>query len=55
MEGRTVNQETPDTVHGRLLADFHIAGYSFERACAELKYLLEADRWKTVSGGIQQH
>lgn len=44
--------ETPSTVHGRLLEAVHISGYSFERAYGELKWLLEADRWKTVGAGF---
>jgi phage N-6-adenine-methyltransferase len=44
-------QETPDTVHGRLLESVHFSGYGFERACAELKWLLEHDRWQLVAGG----
>lgn len=44
--------ETPNTVHGRLLEAVHISGYSFERACSELEWLLEDDRWKTVGGGF---
>jgi N6-adenosine-specific RNA methylase IME4 len=40
--------ETPHTVHGRLLEAVHISGYSFERACAELKWLIQEDRWKQL-------
>lgn len=46
-----MNDERPDTVHGRLLEATHIAGYSFERACSELEWLLDQGRWKTVAGG----
>lgn len=45
--------ETPDTVHGRLLESVHISGYSFERACDELNWLLIDDRWKVVGPGYQ--
>ena len=45
--------EKPDTVHGRLLESAHIAGYTFERAFSELDWLLEGDRWKTVSNGFE--
>ena len=45
--------ETPNTVHGRLLEAVHISGYSFERACSELEWLLEADRWKLVGDGFE--
>lgn len=44
--------DTPDRVHGRLLESLHISGYSFERACHELKWLLRQDRWKDVSPGF---
>jgi DNA modification methylase len=44
-------KESPDTVHGRLLESVHIAGYTFERACDELKWLLRQDRWKRVGPG----
>ena len=44
--------ETPNTVHGRLLEAVHISGYSFERACGELEWLLDEDRWKGVAGGF---
>jgi len=37
-----------NNMHGRLLEAVHISGYSFERACTELEWLLEEDRWKTV-------
>jgi 16S rRNA G966 N2-methylase RsmD len=40
--------ETPNTVHGRLLEAVHISGYSFERACSELEWLLEEGRWEQL-------
>lgn len=40
----------PEVVYGRLLEAVHISGYSFERACAELEWLLDEDRWKSISG-----
>lgn len=40
--------ERPDTVHGRLMEAVHVTGYTFERACSELEWLLEEDRWKLV-------
>ena len=43
--------ETPDTVHGRLLESIHISGYSFERASKEFEWLLEEDRWKEIGPG----
>jgi N6-adenosine-specific RNA methylase IME4 len=39
-------EENPNTVHGRLLESAHISGYSFERACSELEWLLEDERWR---------
>ena len=44
--------ETPNTIHGRLLEAVHISGYTFERACSELEWLLEQDRWKEVGRGF---
>ena len=35
-------------IHGRLLADVHIAGYNFERAMGEFIWLLSEERWKEV-------
>jgi N6-adenosine-specific RNA methylase IME4 len=43
--------ETPNTVHGRLLEAVHISGYTFERACAELEWLLDENRWRAVADG----
>lgn len=45
--------ESPNTVHGRLLEAVHIAGYTFERACGELEYLLDEDRWRFVGDGFE--
>ena len=50
--GGGVTAETPNTVHGRLLEAVHISGYSFERACSELEWLLQEDRWQKVGGGF---
>ena len=46
-----MSSETPDTVYGRLLESAHISGYSFERVCAELNWLLDEGRWQKVSPG----
>lgn len=43
--------ERPDTVHGRLLEAVHLSGYTMERACGELDWLLTDDRWQQVGGG----
>ena len=40
--------EKPETVHGRLLEAVHISGYSLERACSELEWLIEDNRWKSI-------
>lgn len=47
-----MSTETPNTVHGRLLEAVHISGYTFDRACSELEWLLDDDRWKTVGSGF---
>lgn len=47
-----MTDETPDTVHGRLLESVHLSGYSFERACGELEWLLDDDRWKRIGRGF---
>lgn len=44
--------ESPNIVHGRLLEAVHISGYSFERACSELEYLLDEERWKQLGAGF---
>jgi phage N-6-adenine-methyltransferase len=49
---RNEHRETPTTVHGRLLEAVHISGYTFERACAELEWLLEDDRWRRAGDGF---
>lgn len=45
--------ETPDQVHGRLMESVHLSGYSFDRACAELEWLIEGERWKSVGAGFE--
>jgi len=39
--------------YGRLLESVHITGYTAERACKSLEYLLEDDRWKRVGEGFE--
>ena len=46
--------ETPDKVHGRLAESVYYHGHSFERACRELEWLLEEDRWKLCAGGFER-
>lgn len=38
--------------YGALKEGVHLAGYSFERACAHLEWLLEDNRWGGVGGGF---
>ena len=38
--------------YGRLLEGVHVAGYTFERACAKLEWLLDGDRWRKVGSGF---
>ena len=38
--------------YGKLHEGIHIAGYSFERACAQLEWLLEGDRWRQCGGSF---
>jgi hypothetical protein len=45
------HEETPDMVYGRLREAAHVSGYTFERACEELEYLLTDDRWQQVGPG----
>jgi hypothetical protein len=46
------HNDTPDTVHGRLMEAVHIGGYSLERAFSEFLWLLKEDRWKKVGKGF---
>ncbi|HEB09833.1 MAG TPA: hypothetical protein ENI06_01310 [Spirochaetales bacterium] len=48
-----MKSETPDSIHGRLLESAHISGYSFGRACRNLEWLIDEDRWKTVGQGFE--
>jgi hypothetical protein len=43
--------ERSNIVYGRLLESVHISNYSTDRACDELEYLLEENRWKAVGKG----
>lgn len=52
-EPMKAQKETPDTMHGRLLEAVHISGYSTDRACKELAWLLDEDRWKNVGKGYE--
>jgi N6-adenosine-specific RNA methylase IME4 len=38
--------------YGALREGVHIAGYSFERACGKLEWLLDNDRWRGVGDGF---
>jgi site-specific DNA-methyltransferase (adenine-specific) len=44
--------EDPRTVHGRLKEAIHISGYTRERACGELEWLLEDNRWQQTGPGF---
>jgi len=48
-----VYNESAETVHGRLLESAHMSGYTMERACWELEWLLEDERWKTIGDGFE--
>jgi hypothetical protein len=50
---RLTKNESPDRVHGRLLESVYLSGFTFERACDELKWLLRQERWKQVSPGFE--
>ena len=54
MDAVTVTQYDPhaNETYGALCEGVHIAGYSFERACGKLEWLLEADRWRGVGDGF---
>ena len=38
--------------YGSLCEGVHIAGYTFERACGKIEWLLEQDRWRGVGTGF---
>jgi N6-adenosine-specific RNA methylase IME4 len=38
--------------YGALREGVHLSGYSFERACGKLKWLLQEDRWRSVGSGF---
>ena len=44
--------EDPKTVHGRLKEAIHISGYTMERACGELEWLLDDNRWQQAGPGF---
>ncbi len=46
--------ETPETIYGRLLESVHISGYTMERACIGLEYLISDGQWKTVGSGFEK-
>ena len=50
----TVIQHDPhaNEAYGALREGVHIAGYTFERACAKLEWLLDNDRWRGVGDGF---
>jgi N6-adenosine-specific RNA methylase IME4 len=54
MDAVTIIQYDPHAIeaYGALREGVHIAGYSFERACGKLEWLLEQDRWRGVGDGF---
>jgi N6-adenosine-specific RNA methylase IME4/predicted transcriptional regulator len=44
--------ESPNTVHGRLMESVHLSGYTMARACKELEWLLDDDRWQKIGKGF---
>src|SRR5262245_57607726 len=48
-----LTRATPNIVYGRLLESTNISGYAFERACTELEWLLDNDRWQQVGPGFK--
>jgi len=44
--------ESADMIYGRLLESVHITGYTMERACIGLEWLLEDNRWQKVGDGF---
>jgi N6-adenosine-specific RNA methylase IME4 len=50
----TIIQDDPraSKAYGELCEGVHIAGYTFERACGKLEWLLEQDRWRGVGSGF---
>lgn len=43
--------DTPDMAYGRLLEAAHVSGYTFERVCGELEWLLTEERWRQLGPG----
>jgi predicted transcriptional regulator len=43
--------EKPDVRYGRFTEAAYFTGYTFERACRHLMWLLEEERWKQVGPG----
>jgi N6-adenosine-specific RNA methylase IME4 len=54
MDAVTIVQYDPHAseAYGALREGVHIAGYTFERACSKLEWLLEHDRWRDVGDGF---
>lgn len=48
LEGGGMNQVAGEAfeMYGRIKEGVHVAGYSFERACGNLEWLLDENRWK---------
>jgi N6-adenosine-specific RNA methylase IME4 len=52
MTGDTRAATQANEAYGSMREGVHIAGYSFERACGKLEWLLDKDRWRGVADGF---
>ena len=54
MDVVTIIQYDPHAIeaYGALREGVHVAGYTFERACGKLEWLLDQDRWRGVGDGF---
>ena len=46
------NQREIDLAYGALCEGIHITGYTFERSCAPLLFLLQEGRWRRCGSGF---
>ena len=44
--------ESPDVIYGRLLESVNTSGYTMERACIALEWLIEDGKWKELGTGF---
>jgi len=52
LEPTDPNIVSGNIVYGRLLESVHLSGYTASRACDELEWLLDGERWKSVGNGF---